>query len=716
MLFRNHMIMRRAAAPLVRRALSGQGGAATEVPESCEVLVVGGGIIGVSVAYNLAKRGVSDVVLLERHKLTSGTTWHAAGLVGQLRATKIETELSAEAVHVYRALEEETGLSTGFKQCGSLTTAATRERFEVVKRNAARARSYGLEAEVLTAEECGAVMTHDGHCVIRTEDLYGGLWLPGDGSGSPTDLTMAFAKGARMRGATLLEGVVVDGFQLASIDQGRKRVLGVTLEDGRQVKADKVVLCAGQWSRDVARRAGVTVPLHSCEHFYATTAKLPGVHPNMPVFRDNDSYSYVREWGEGLLVGGFEANAKPIWTRGVPDDFAFGLLEDDLDHFTSSIWEGASHRVPALDDADITAFVNGPESFTPDNQYILGEAPEVANFFVAAGLNSAGIANAAGVGLTLSEWIVDGRPSRDVWGVDIRRFGAFHRAPEFLRDRCAEVLGLHYAMPWPRKELESARNLRLTALHGVHEANGAQFGQKFGWERVNYFAPGDAAVAEAHTIDAPPAWLGYARAEHAHCRENVALFDVSSFAKLLVSGEDAEACMQRLCCGDVSEVHTATYTGMLNEAGGYESDVTVTKLDASSFLVVAPTGQATRDADWIRRHLSGRDATVVDVSNQIAVLAVMGPQSRALLRACVADPAALDDDAFPFGASREIDVGHATCRAQRITYVGELGYELYVPVESAAHVYRSLHAASHAHATADLRDGGYYAIDRAGKG
>ena len=251
----------------------------------------------------------------------------------------------------------------------------------------------------------------------------------------------------------------------------------------------------------------------------------------------------------------------------------------------------------------------------------------------------------------------------------------------------------------------------MTALHGVHEANGAKFGQKFGWERVNYFAPGDAAVAKTHTIDAPPAWLNYARAEHAHCRENVALFDVSSFAKLLVSGEDAEACMQRLCCGDVSEVHTATYTGMLNEAGGYESDVTVTKLDATSFLVVAPTGQATRDADWIRRHLTGRDATLVDVSNQIAVLAVMGPQSRALLRACVADPAALDDDAFPFGASRDLDVGHATCRAQRITYVGELGYELYVPVESAAHVYRSLHAASQAHATADLRDGGYYAID-----
>ena len=328
---------------------------------------------------------------------------------------------------------------------------------------------------------------------------------------------------------------------------------------------------------------------------------------------------------------------------------------------------------------------------------------------VAAGLNSAGIANAAGVGQTLSEWIVEGQPSRDVWGVDIRRFGAFHRSPEFLRDRCAEVLGLHYAMPWPRKEVQSARNLRLTALHETHKANGAKFGQKFGWERVNYYAPGDDEVEHDHKIDSKPGWMKYAKAEAQHCRENVALFDVSSFAKLLVKGTGAEPSMQRLCCGDVSVVDRAVYTGMLNEEGGYESDCTVTKLGDDEFLVVSPTGSATRDADWIRRHLTG-DATLVDVSNQLAVFAVMGPESLNLLKACVTEPSVFDD--LPFGASRALDIGHAaSVRAQRITYVGELGFELYVPVESAAHVYRSLHAASAEHPTADLRDCGYYSID-----
>ncbi|KAH8054593.1 oxidoreductase [Aureococcus anophagefferens] len=599
------MNLRRALYSSNARALSSSDATLTEVPEKCEVLVVGGGIIGVSVAYNLAKRGVKDVVLLERHKLTSGTTWHAAGLVGQMRATKVETELSAAAAAVYEALKLETGLDTGYKQCGSLTTAATRERLEVLKRNRARARSYGLEAEVLTPDECGALMTHDGHTIIKTDDLHGGLW-------SPTDLTMAFAKGARMRGVNICEGVAVDQFQLASIDQGRKRVVGVSLEDGRRMSAEKVVLCGGQWSRDVARKAGVNVPLHSCEHFYCTTAKMPGV------YRDNDSFTYFREWGEGLLVGGFEPNARPVrdWTSAVPSDFSFGLLPDDLEHFYSSVYEPATQRVPELEDAEITSFLNGPEAFTPDNNYILGEAPEVSNFF-------------------------------------------------------------------------SARNLRLTALHETHKANGAKFGQKFGWERVNYYAPGDDEVEHDHKIDSKPGWMKYAKAEAQHCRENVALFDVSSFAKLLVKGRDAEACMQRLCCGDVSVVDRAVYTGMLNaEGGGYESDCTVTKLGDDEFLVVSPTGSATRDdADWIRRHLTG-DATLVDVSNQLAVLAVMGPESLNLLKACVTQPSVFDD--FPFGASRALDIGHAaSVRAQRITYVGELGFELYVPVESAAHAYRA---------------------------
>jgi 4-methylaminobutanoate oxidase (formaldehyde-forming) len=443
------------------------------LPSKSKVVIVGGGVIGTSVAYNLAKLGCTDVVLLERDKLTSGTTWHAAGLIGQLRHTKIETTLCAEAVKMYTRLEEETGLSTGFKQCGSLTTASTRERFEVLKRNAIRAKSYGLEADIMTPEECGKTMSHDGVDLLRTDDLQGGLWLPNDGSGSPTDLTMALAAGARMNGVSIIEGVGVTGFNTATVAGAGKRVHGVETAQGT-IECDQIVLCGGQWSRQLGAMAGVNVPLHTCEHFYVTTEKMPGVHPGLPVYRDNDAYAYFREWGEGLLVGGFELEAKPIWTEGVPKNFAFNLLPDDPEHFMQ-IWDGAQHRIPSLEHAPINTFVNGPESFTTDNQYIVGESPDCKNFYVAAGFNSAGIANAAGAGMITAEWVMTGKPplGRDVWGVDIRRFGEFARSPMYLRERVAEVLGLHYAMPWPRKELETARGLRRSALHTIHEGNGA---------------------------------------------------------------------------------------------------------------------------------------------------------------------------------------------------------------------------------------------------
>ena len=433
------------------------------------------------------------MVLLEAHKLTSGTTWHAAGLVGQLRATKVETMMSAEAIKVYSRLEEETGLATGFKQCGSLTTAQTSDRFEVMRRNAARARSYGLEAELLTPRECGQKMSHDGVELLRTDDLVGGLWLPGDGSGSPTDLTMSFAAGARQRGVAIHEGVRVERIRTASLGaSGVSKLLGVELEGGGTLECEHLVLAAGQWSRELGATAGVGVPLHTCEHFYVTTNTMPGVHPKLPVYRDNDSFTYFREWGTGLLVGGFEPKAKPLWTAGVPRDFAFSLLPDDVDHFVEQIWEGAAHRIPSLETATINTWaplrayllalprpslpflalprpsspcltlpspiyltgphlasprlasphlrwVNGPESFTPDNQFLLGEAPDVRGLFVAAGFNSAGIANAAGAGILTAEWLTNGHPGRDIWGVDIRRFATAHANPAFLRDRCAEV-------------------------------------------------------------------------------------------------------------------------------------------------------------------------------------------------------------------------------------------------------------------------------------
>ncbi len=692
------------------------------LPKSARVIVIGGGVIGSSVAYNLAKRGVKEIVLLERNKLTSGTTWHAAGLVGQLRASKIETLLSAEALQVYSNLEAETGLSTGFKQCGSLTIAATPERFEIIKRNAARARSYGLEAEVVTPEECGKIMSHDGVDLIRTDDVTGGLWLPGDGSGSPTDLTMSMAKGARLLGVNIFEGTGVRKIlKTQETTTSQPRIIGIETDSGETIECEKIVLCTGQWSRQNGRDAGVNVPLHSCEHFYVTTNTMPGVHPNLPVCRDNDSFTYIREWGTGLLVGGFEPKSKPIWTEGVPENFEFGLLPDDYDHFMQ-LWEGAMHRFPSLEEAEINTFLNGPESFTTDNQYILGEAPECRNFYVAAGFNSAGIANAAGAGILISEWIVEGEPTRDVWGVDIRRFGDFHKSPAFLRDRVQEVLGLHYAMPWPRKELQSARGLRKTPLYDDLKDKGAVFGQKFGWERANYFVSDQEErkkVETSYTVDTPPQWLSYVRDEHVHTRTKVSLFDVSSFAKLEVRGRDALDAMQKLCCADVSTLNKAVYvacgllflslslsllpstfhavltflhrryTGMLNERGGYETDVTVTRLDESRYLVISPTAQATRDADWIRRNIEKWDMNnsvqVSDVSNSMCVLALMGPRSRDLLSSITLE--SLDEESVPFGSVRDVSIGHVAARVCRMTYVGELGYEIYVPVESAKNLY-----------------------------
>ena len=522
------LAVQRGRSLLRRRGLS----TVTELPRNARTVIVGGGVIGTSIAYNLAKRGMTDIVLLEKNRLTSGTTWHAAGLVGQLRASKIETMLCAEAPGVYSRLEEETGLATGFKHCGSLATAQTKDRFEIMRRNVARARSYGLEAELLTPQECN----HKMGGLIRTDDLVGGLWLPGDGSGSPTDLTMSFAAGARKFGVAIHEGEAVSSFRTASQGSGVPKVVGLETSDGQRIDCEWVVLCSGQWSRELAASCGVGVPLHSCEHFYITTNTMEGVHPMLPVYRDNDSYTYFREWGTGMLVGGFEPNAKPIWTAGPPADFAFSLLPDDQDHFIDQIWQGAAHRMPSLESATINSWVNGPESFTPDNQYILGPAPELRGFFVAAGLNSAGIANAAGAGILTADWIINGHPGRDVWNLDIRRFAAFHANPAFLRDRCAEVLGLHYQMPWPRRELASARGMRRTPLHAAHVAGGAVFGQKFGWERVNYFVPtrdefGSPLEPHAHaeacaaaavpTVASLPNWLAHARREHLHTRAKV---------------------------------------------------------------------------------------------------------------------------------------------------------------------------------------------------
>eukprot|EP00937_MAST-01D_sp_MAST-1D-sp2_P002024 g2024.t1 len=709
-----------------------------------QVVVVGGGVIGLSVAYHLAKNGCSDVVLLEQAKLTSGTTWHAAGLIGTSRGTAAETRLSMVGTELYETLEADTGLSTGFRRCGSLTVARTADRLHALRRTAAKARSFGLEAEIVGPAEAERLWNG----VLTADGLEGALWLPGDGNASPTDLSMSLAAGARAGGVRIIEGARVAEFDVRESRAGGqasgRRVSGVVLEDGRRIAADTVALCAGQWSRHAAMSAGVHVPLHSAEHFYVITEPVAGVDNTLPVLRDPDVLVYMREWGGGLCVGGFERDAKPIWTHGPPSDFAFGLLPDDWEHFLP-LYEGAAERVPALATAGVQTFFNGPESFTTDARYVMGEAPSLGGFFVAAGFNSSGIASAGGAGRALAEWIVAGAPTMDLDAVDIRRFGRFHANGQLLRARVGETLGLHYAMPWPGREMESARGLRRSALHARLEAQGAAFGEKFGWERARWFDRGQGRVRgqgreleEGQELERErvagytfgrPAWLAHAGAEHLHTRAACSLFDVSSFAKTLVVGADAEAAMQRICANNVAvPPGQLVYTPMLNAAGGFESDVTVARLSAEEYLVVSPTAHATRDLHWIRSDLARAPrvhAAAVDVTGATSVLALMGPLSRRVLaRACGidadADTGPLSNAAFPFGTWQELDVGMAVVRAARISYVGELGWELFAPVESAHTVYDALHAAAAelergdgdaAEAAPVLCDGGYFAID-----
>ena len=667
-----------------------------QLPDRARVVIIGGGVIGTSVAYHLAELGWHDLLLLEQGQLSCGTTWHAAGLVGQLRASETGTRLVQYSTRLYERLATETGQATGFRRCGGLTVARTADRMQALRRTAATAAAYDIECELLSPDQAAAR-----YPILEAGDLAGAIWLPGDGRADPVDLTAALARGARQRGALIRERIRVTG-----ILRDGGRVAGVRTDHG-DVEADVVVNCAGQWAKQVGALAGVTVPLHSAEHFYVVTEQLDGVTPDLPVLRDPDGYTYFKEETGGLVVGGFEPVAKPwVSPDEIPYPFEFQLLAEDWEHF-SVLMDSALHRIPALADTGIRKFYNGPESFTPDNQFILGEAPELGGFFVAAGLNSVGIASAGGIGLALARWITDVQPDADLTAVDIRRFAPFNGNSRWLRDRVTEVLGLHYEIAWPNRELETARPLRRPpAYHLLREA-GACFGSKMGWERANFFAPpGEPPVIE-YSWDKQN-WQPWSSAEQLAARHRVAVFDQTSFAKLLVTGPDAEEALQWLCTNDVAVPPGRTvYTGMLSSRGTYESDVTVTRLSATEFLLVASAASAERDADHLRRQQpSGCQASVTDMTSAYAVYGVMGPASRLLLSRLTAT--SLDDGPFPFGASQMIDLGYARVRATRITYVGELGWELYVPAEFAVGVYSDLMAAG-----SDLgaTNAGYYALE-----
>ena len=664
------------------------------LPTQARIVIVGGGIAGCSTAYHLSLMGQTDVLLLEQGKLTCGTTWHAAGLVGQMRPNRNMTQMSKYGIELYSKLEAETGLATGWKQCGSVNVAATPERMQTLRKQASLARSFGVEVEIISAQRAGEL-----YPLLRTDDLQGGLWIPGDGKANPADLTMSLAKGARNRGVKIVEDIEVTG-----VLTERGRVTGVRTAQG-DVACEILVNCAGQWARQFGRLAGVNVPLYSAEHFYIVTDRIAGVHPMLPVMRDPDGFIYYKEEVGGLVMGGFEPQAKPWTMDPIPSTFQFQLLGEDWDQF-EPLMLNAIHRTPCLETAKVKMLLNGPESFTPDGNFILGEAPELRNYFVAAGFNSAGIANAGGAGRLMAEWIVGGEAPSDLWDVDIRRFGPFMANRKALAERTGETLGLHYAMRWPRQELVTARPLRTSPLYDQLAAQGAVFGAKNGWERANYFKPVGAADAR-HEL-ARPDWLDWVVKEQRATRETVALYDQSSFSKLLLQGRDALAVLQRLCANEIDvPVDKMVYTAMLNERGGFESDLTVIRLAADRFLIVTGSAQTTRDLDWIARHISPNEhAVLTDVSAMYSVLSLMGPNARELLARVSPDD--LSPESLKFSHTREIDLGFARVRAARMSYVGGPGFELYVPVEMTRHVYLALMDAGQ---TLGIANAGYYALD-----
>jgi glycine cleavage system aminomethyltransferase T/glycine/D-amino acid oxidase-like deaminating enzyme len=668
------------------------------IPDHAQVVIVGGGIAGASTAYHLARLGVTDVVLLEQGKLTCGTTWHAAGLVGQLRATRNATRMSRYGIELYATLEAETGLATGWKQCGSLNVAKTPERLKLFRRQMARAKSFGIEFEFVSPAEAAKI-----YPLLRTDDLAGAVWIPGDGKANPTDLTQSLARGARMRGVRIVEDAKVIALV---VERGRvARVRYRTAEAEAEMHCEAVVNCAGQWAREFGLLAGANVPLHSAEHFYVVTRPIPGVHANLPVMRDPDGYIYYKEEVGGLVMGGFEPVAKPWNVGAIPNPFEFQLLPEDWDHF-EILMRNAIHRTPCLETAEVKMLLNGPESFTPDGNFILGEAPELRGFFVCAGFNSAGIANAGGAGQLIAEWIVNGEAPLDLWDVDIRRFAPFHANRRHLFDRTAESLGLHYAMRWPREELATVRPLRRSPLYERLQVKGAVFGSKLNWERANYFLPSGAA-APPPTLGTP-GWLPYVLEEQRACREDVVVFDQTSFAKFVLKGRDALSVLQRLCANEIDvPVGRMVYPAMLNERGGFESDLTITRLGADAFFILTGSAQATRDADWIERHIGeGEFAALVDVTSAYSLLSVMGPKAEALLGRLSPDD--LSRAGMPFSTTRQIDVGHARVRAARMSYVGGPGYELTVLSDLCLTLYDALGSAA---AEFGLKDAGYYTID-----
>jgi heterotetrameric sarcosine oxidase gamma subunit len=666
-----------------------------EQPESADTVIIGGGVAGCSIAYHLTKLGITDVVLCERKQLTCGTTWHAAGLVTQLRATRRMTELAKYTGELFATLEAETGQATGFKKRGSLRVANTEARLEELSRGASMGRNFGLAVERVTPDDIKRMWDP-----IDTDGIVGGYWFPNDGTVNPADVTMAYAKGARMRGARILEHtpvtrIIVEGGRAAGVETGK----GV-------IRAKRVVICGGMWSRDLAAKIGVALPLHAAEHFYIVTEPIPNLPRDLPVLFLGDECSYYKEDAGKLLLGCFEPVAKPWGHKGIPEDFCFDSLPEDIDHF-APILDLAMKRVPAIASAGIQLFFNGPESFTPDDRYLIGETSEVDGLYCACGFNSVGILSSGGVGKALADWISLGRPPMELADVDVRRMQPFQINKSYLFDRTTETLGLLFDMHWPYRQFATARDVRRSPLHDKLLAAGAVMTEAAGFERPGFFAT-DGMEREIRYSYGRQNWFGVCGEECRAAASGVVLFDQSCFTKFLISGRDACAELNRICANDIDvPVGKVVYTQWLNEQGGIEADVTLTRLSETSFLVVSIAVSQQRDLAWLRRHISsGAHVFVHDMTSGLPMLSIMGPKSRELLQAV--SPADFSNEAFPFGTSQEIDLGYARVRASRLTYVGELGWELYVPAEFAAHVFDRI---AEAGKPFGLRHAGYFALN-----
>ncbi|UWQ37094.1 FAD-dependent oxidoreductase [Leisingera aquaemixtae] len=653
----------------------------SDLPNKARVVIIGGGVIGCSVAYHLTKLGWKDVVLLERKQLTSGTTWHAAGLIGQLRASSNMTKLARYSAELYLGLEAETGVATGMRQVGSVSAALTHERLEELYRNAAMARAFGVPVEELSPTEVKERYEH-----INLDGVTGGVWLPTDGQADPANIALALAKGARQRGALVKERIKVTGIA----KQGR-RVTGVdwVSDDGGaqgHIECDMVVNCAGMWGHGVGRMAGVNVPLHACEHFYIVTEGIEGL-TQMPVLRVPDECAYYKEDAGKILLGAFEPNAKPWAMNGIPDSFEFDQLPEDFDHF-EPILEAACNRMPMLAQAGIHTFFNGPETFTPDDAYHLGLAPEMDNFWVAAGFNSIGIQSAGGAGMALAQWMEDGQKPFDLGDVDISRMHPFQGNKHYLFERSKETLGLLYADHFPYRQKATARGVRRTPFHYHLKEQGAVFGEIGGWERANWFANAGQEREYQYSWKRQN-WFENAAAEHRAVRENAGMYDMSSFGKIRVEGPDAEKFLNYICGANVSvPAGKIVYTQFLNPRGGIEADVTVTRLSETVYLVVTPAVTRLADQTWMMRNKGGFNVVLTDVTAGEGVLAVMGPNARKLLQKV--SPNDFSNDVNPFGTAQEIELGMGLARVHRVTYVGELGWEIYIPAEMSGHAFETL--------------------------